>query len=505
MKPHKRMADVEDDVAAEGAARAQDAVAHPLSAVPAPSNLPAAAAAALPLPPPNVATAQMLMQSTAGQVASSMHGAPSSSTASSPFTTIAASSQSAATATAPAVQAPPAVLASFGRLADVEVQLIMQQLDQPDILRLARCSRALLRCASHPFVWQQFPFPVFVLGSEVRVDPRRARSLLRFAPSFVNLYLDRQGRRDAELQVLPDSDGVNCATLLRVPDMVALNFLDRYPIMQLDEWQQFLQHPSAQRLTGVDLRHQRALCDATSAPLLSQLPLLRILHLFVPDAPSASYFEPLAHIPSLTKLWLWGLTAVISQPPPLVTLAQCTRLQFLVLNDLTLRVGQLSELLIQLARAGGRLEELQLRRPRMLPMDGAAALARDAAREALSLELGLALPSLQYLHTLVITDVGSVALTYAPSLPSLRLLVIGAYVLPFANTLALLLLRLPSLHCAIDLAARVDVDINWKRDADVKAHIRQLMQQCPRAQLSFIDSVRTEGKSVEELVQEENE
>jgi hypothetical protein len=92
-----------------------------------------------------------------------MHGAPfpstaapsSSSIASSPFTTIAASSQSAATATAADVQAPPAVLAPFGRLANVEVQLIMQQLDQPDLLRLARCNRALFRCASNPLAWQQ--------------------------------------------------------------------------------------------------------------------------------------------------------------------------------------------------------------------------------------------------------------------------------------------------------------------------------------------------------------
>jgi hypothetical protein len=81
------------------------------------------------------------------------------------------------------LQIPAATPAPLERVADVEVQQLMQQLDQPDLLRLARCNRSLLRCASHSIARQRQSFHVNVRGSEVSEDPRRAESLLRFAPS----------------------------------------------------------------------------------------------------------------------------------------------------------------------------------------------------------------------------------------------------------------------------------------------------------------------------------
>jgi len=42
-------------------------------------------------------------------------------------------------------------------LAAVELQLVMQCLDRPSLLALARCNRALLAAASHPFAWQCMP------------------------------------------------------------------------------------------------------------------------------------------------------------------------------------------------------------------------------------------------------------------------------------------------------------------------------------------------------------
>jgi hypothetical protein len=220
--------------------------------------------------------------------------------------------------------------------------------------------------------------------------------LLRFAPSFVNLYLDRPGRYETEVQVLPDSDVVNCATLLRVPDIVALKFQDYFPIMALEEWHMFMQHPNAKRLTRVDLHHQRALCDATSVSLLSQLPLLRTLLLAIPAAPSASHFEPLADHLSLTYLALWGSPDAFDFPATvtLTPLACCTRLRILSLRELFLRLGALGDMLLRFAEAGGQLQELELADLHLIPMHGSV-MTDELADDALNLELSFAAPYLQ--------------------------------------------------------------------------------------------------------------
>jgi hypothetical protein len=111
----------------------------------------------------------------------------------------------------------------------VEVQLIMKQLDATSILRLARCSRALFRCASNPFVWKMAAVLVKVRGSDVIEYPRRACSLLRFAPSKAFIG-KKPGASAAALDV-------SCATLLRVPDLAQVKFVEHStrPLMRLDE------------------------------------------------------------------------------------------------------------------------------------------------------------------------------------------------------------------------------------------------------------------------------
>ena len=47
-----------------------------------------------------------------------------------------------------------AAVSPFGRLAAVELQLVMRCCDQSTLIALARCSRFALAAASHPFVWQ---------------------------------------------------------------------------------------------------------------------------------------------------------------------------------------------------------------------------------------------------------------------------------------------------------------------------------------------------------------
>jgi hypothetical protein len=76
----------------------------------------------------------------------------------------------------PASSAPPshAPLASFARLAAIEVQLVMQHCDQRSLISLARCSRLTFEAASHPFAWRG--------ASPVIVDVFRSLRLLRQTP-----------------------------------------------------------------------------------------------------------------------------------------------------------------------------------------------------------------------------------------------------------------------------------------------------------------------------------
>jgi hypothetical protein len=119
-------------------------------------------------------------------------------------------------------------------------------------------------------------------------------------------------------------------------------------------------------------------------------------------------------------------------------------LRKLTLQQLNLRAGQLSELLMQLAQAGGRLQLLALADLRMLPMHGSVVHAAAVQPcDALSFELALAAPSLQHLHKLVVFA-NAIGLDCVPCLPSLPLLELGLRVLPSVTKLELLFTICPT-------------------------------------------------------------
>jgi hypothetical protein len=154
----------------------------------------------------------------------------------------------------------------------------------------------------------------------------------------------------------------------------------------------------------------------------------------------------------------------------------------LSLNELSLHLGQLSELLMQLARSGGRLEELQLTNLLLLPMDDVAHIAAPDPREALSLELNFAASSLSHLHTLEVIDC-EMALDFLPCIPSVRVLNLKLTLLPSAATLALLLRRLPDLRIHIQSPAILDPPLapEWQEhNEDTWPQLQQLAQQYSR-------------------------
>jgi hypothetical protein len=194
-----------------------------------------------------------------------------------------------------------------------------------------------------------------------------------------------------------------------------------------------------------------------------------------------SYFEPLADAPSLTTLILWGPEDSLTYSLSLAPLARCTRLRRLIFDSLALHVGELSGMFMQLARAGGQLQVLQLANLWSRSMDDAGKFASWRS-DALGLELVFASPYLQHLHTLTLCghEVGS--LEYVPCLPSLRQLHLWLSLLPSAPKLALLLSRLPHLHCTIQphsSEGRPEWRVQQQNEAMLPQLIR-LAQQCSR-------------------------
>ena len=77
--------------------------------------------------------------------------AAAASTSSSSLSSTAASSASSSSFS------PSSSPSAFGRLAVVELQLVLQCCDRRSLVRLARCSRFTLTAAAHPFAWRSLP------------------------------------------------------------------------------------------------------------------------------------------------------------------------------------------------------------------------------------------------------------------------------------------------------------------------------------------------------------
>jgi hypothetical protein len=304
--------------------------------------------------------------------------------------------------------------------------------------------------------------------------------LLRFAPSSANV---REHESDP-------SSLVSCATLLRVHQLVSLEFEHSpQPFMLLEDWRTFLQHSNAQRLRDVDINRQPGLCDATSVSLLGQLPYLSSLRLHLPAAATASFLAPLVNCPTLTDVSLCRpMDGSASLPAPLEPLAQCTRLRQLGLEGVTLRVGQLSALLMQLAQAGGRLHSLRLAYLRVIPMHGSIVPAAvEPAGDTLGLELILASPYLPHLHTLMLSG-GAISTDCVTCYPHLRLLVLTHTFFPSAMKLELLFHVLP-LGCIL-IPFRPVHAVQHPVKQQNEAMLPQLLllaQKCPRLVIKEIE------------------
>jgi hypothetical protein len=245
------------------------------------------------------------------------------------------------TSEAAASSAPPSC-DSLSQLANVELQLVMQFLDSNSLLKLARCSRQTLHCASHPSVWRNHLVDVFMTSTGPRMDPRAtARSLVHVRP--LRAYL--------EGSVL-----ISCDTLAAVPNLAAVHFFLARRLMSMSDWQRFLSLPVAQRLIEIELV---LLNGFDTIHQLDGLPLLRTLKLQLTVGVQPSLLQPLTHAPSLTHVRISsppGITSVALLMP----LAGCSTLRQLELAGLSHQPRALRLLMERLHQNGGRLTHLRL-------------------------------------------------------------------------------------------------------------------------------------------------
>lgn len=151
-------------------------------------------------------------------------------------------------------------LSWFLRLAPIEVRLIMQHLDRTALLRMARCSRSMLRLADSPFAWR----------CAVRIDPLQwwpeltlATRLICHSRLTVQWQSELTPRPGAYAAGLQAGDGKALerlkTTLSRLSRLLELD-LSQCNWTHQDNWHSLLvlQHPSIMGLQSLRL------CDPDS-------------------------------------------------------------------------------------------------------------------------------------------------------------------------------------------------------------------------------------------------
>jgi len=224
----------------------------------------------------------------------------------------------------------------MNRLADVELQLVMQGLAAQEILALARCSRYLLHAADAPFAWQHTRLCLNATpGPPPIALPRRiigwCRALLQ---SRHSLKEPPRLLRHAKVKIRSIAQ-VNehlaiLATAARMPDLVLYE-------LDMSNGGQFhhihlslvIGSPSMQQLRVLCMRSGTQ-CYAVVQNAIIKLPHLHTLRLQtssdVTGVPTASYLEFLSHVPALTSLHIHDTFTAVQSPSQLTHVAACSKL-----------------------------------------------------------------------------------------------------------------------------------------------------------------------------------
>ncbi len=315
------------------------------------------------------------------------------------------------------------------RLADVEVQSVMQLLDVPSRLRLAMCSRQVQRCVSNPFAWQcDEPLPCSISANGA-LPMNLRHSMLRFAPVHVQL--------DA---------WANAATVQRLQQIPVLRSLclegqaDRAVQAAIFALPNLRHH-----LHSLELASTQLLCYDECLVALAGMVQLRTLSLNCGGANSPTALDFLASVPALTNLSFrcqWSCDDLAQRVAWYRSMSKASGLKRLTLLHAHMVDGEVPALL-QLLPALTQLEHLSIVAVQKRSCGPAGAL--DACDAALA--------QLSNLHTLEFANISCAdrLLPHLAHLPALRRLAMtpNARFDPSAAVLRELLTKAPQLHVGL--------------------------------------------------------
>lgn len=220
----------------------------------------------------------------------------------------------------------------MNRLADVELQLVLQFLTNTDRLKAARVSRRMCGQASQPFSWKFAE--TITISSDAPADfARVASSLIRYAPMRLEV---RSFLNPSQVAQLPSLSHV---VLTYVP--LGLRFSSHKQICLLLQ-----KHP----LQSLIVHSRYGWLDSSTVQLLSSKTTLHTLKLMVGKLMAPSYFAPLSNCTSLTELTVDGtpLHGSRSKEEPLrcmASLSACTSLRRLSISNVCFSHGQFRSVL----------------------------------------------------------------------------------------------------------------------------------------------------------------
>jgi hypothetical protein len=330
------------------------------------------------------------------------------------------------------------------RLANVELQLIMQQLECNELIAFARCNLRLIRLADSPSVWRHATLRLNLAqttaagAAAASAAPSR---LLRHARTCIDWASSSFSFPSAAIDALQSSN-------LRLHEFDTSGCAEILPL----ELHRILAHPQAQHLRVLRFHHQRCINSEERASAgetiraivaLPHLHTLRLTHLGDGSEEAPLLLSLLSSARSLTALDLED----VADGSPLM--GQCASLKHLTLRSPLLYGGRF--LAFFTAPSMRQLESLSLH--------GFFAAQSFPGYPAVPLEdYTAAFASLRSLHTLTLSDCFGLDvllphLTAAASLRQIssRCRIHEVSVPPPAHVLMQILTEAPKLSCTITL------------------------------------------------------
>jgi len=376
------------------------------------------------------------------------------------------------------------------RLADVELQLVMQGLTAQEILKLARCSRFLLHAADAPFAWHYarlcldakptFPLPKISLPK--RIIGWCKKTLVTQKPPLDAPRLSRHAKVMIKWQRQLGSRLGVLAISSRVAAVYELDALWCYYGYDPTDMSLLLRLSSMQQLRVLSVYYDTEICPDVMKTIV-ELPYLHTLSL--PEAssrPDYSGIDLLSQAPELTSLHFQDTFFNENSSQLIDHVAACSKLR-----DLSVVRPCLYGRAWPIFFAHPHIHQLH-----SLKLHGFCARGqlKFIADEVTQHEFQIAFAGMHHLHTLHLSNCRHIdlmlpALAHAPALHHLTITpelnfwipVRETETAPSALVLKTLLAAAPQLHCVLVLVQGMPLRIRFESDAVLSAAARFMIRE----------------------------